>query len=132
MPAKKSVAKKAKSSKTTKTQAAAVKPVAAIKTPLTRTQIIQLVAERADLEKKQAKAALEALVDVIDGHIKKRGAGEMNFLSLFKLVVVKKPATKARKGTNPFTGEEMMFKAKPAKKVIKVRPLKKVKEMVDA
>jgi nucleoid DNA-binding protein len=47
-----------------------------------------------------------------------------------KITVKRKPATKARKGINPFTGEEMMFKAKPARNVIKVRPLKKLKEMV--
>ena len=47
-----------------------------------------------------------------------------------KITVQKKPATKARKGVNPFTGEEMMFKAKPARKVVKVRALKKLKEMV--
>ena len=46
-----------------------------------------------------------------------------------KLKVVRKPATKARKGSNPFTGEETMFKAKPARNLVKVRPLKKVKEM---
>jgi nucleoid DNA-binding protein len=49
---------------------------------------------------------------------------------LMKITVQKKPATKARKGTNPFTGEAMMFKAKPARKVVKVRALKKLKEMV--
>ena len=49
---------------------------------------------------------------------------------LCKMVVKKKPATKARKGINPFTGEEMMFKAKPASKTVRVRPLKNLKEMV--
>ena len=49
---------------------------------------------------------------------------------LLKLRVVKKPARKARKGTNPFTGEEMMFKAKPATKVVKVSALKGLKDMV--
>ena len=46
------------------------------------------------------------------------------------MVVKKKPARKARRGINPFTGEEQMFKAKPATKVVKIRPLKKLKEMV--
>ena len=49
---------------------------------------------------------------------------------LVKLTVRKKPAVKARKGVNPFTGEEMMFKAKPASKVVKAVPLKAVKDMV--
>jgi len=47
-----------------------------------------------------------------------------------KVKVVRKPATKARKGVNPFTGEEMMFKAKPARNVVKVLALKGLKEMV--
>jgi nucleoid DNA-binding protein len=49
---------------------------------------------------------------------------------LMKLVVQRKPATKARKGINPFTGEETMFKAKPARNVVKIRPLKNLKDMV--
>jgi nucleoid DNA-binding protein len=47
-----------------------------------------------------------------------------------KIRVKRKPATKARRGTNPFTGEEMMFKAKPARNVVKVTPLKALKDMV--
>jgi nucleoid DNA-binding protein len=49
---------------------------------------------------------------------------------LMKIKVVKKPAVPARKGVNPFTGEEMMFKAKPARNVVKVTPLKALKDMV--
>ena len=60
--------------------------------------------------------------------MRKNGVGEFTIPALMKLSVKHKPATKARKGTNPFTGEEMMFKAKPAKRVVKVRPLKKLKE----
>jgi len=47
-----------------------------------------------------------------------------------KIKCIRKPATKARKGINPFTKEEMMFKAKPARNVVKVQPLKALKEMV--
>jgi nucleoid DNA-binding protein len=50
---------------------------------------------------------------------------------LFKIQTVRKPATKARKGINPFTGEETVFKAKPARTVVKIRPLKKLKEMAE-
>ena len=49
---------------------------------------------------------------------------------LAKILVIRKPATKARKGINPFTGEETMFKAKPARNVVKIRPVKAVKDMV--
>jgi nucleoid DNA-binding protein len=47
-----------------------------------------------------------------------------------KVVVVRKPATKARKGINPFTKQETMFKAKPARNVVKIRALKALKDMV--
>ena len=53
-----------------------------------------------------------------------------NVPGLMKIKVVRKPATKARKGINPFTGEETMFKAKPARNVVKVTPLKALKDMV--
>ena len=51
---------------------------------------------------------------------------------MMKLRVQRKPATKARKGINPFTGEETVFAAKPARNVVKIRPLKKVKEMAES
>ena len=60
----------------------------------------------------------------------KRGPGVFTVPSLMKIKVVRKPATKARKGINPFTGEETVFKAKPARNVVKVLPLKALKEMV--
>jgi len=44
--------------------------------------------------------------------------------------IYRSPATKARKGINPFTGEEMIFKAKPARRGVKAVPLKRLKEMV--
>jgi len=67
---------------------------------------------------------------LIARHLKKGGAGQFTIPGLMKWEVKRKPAKKARRGINPFTGEEMMFKAKPARNVVKVRPLKKLKEMV--
>ena len=49
---------------------------------------------------------------------------------LLKLTVAKKPATKERKGVNPFTGEEMVFKAKPASRRVKILALKGLKDKV--
>ena len=59
-----------------------------------------------------------------------RGPGQITLAGLMKVVAVRKPATKARKGVNPFTGEPTIFKAKPARNVVKIRPLKKVKDLV--
>ena len=67
----------------------------------------------------------------MESHLKKGAPGEFTVPGLMKCKVIRKPATKARKGINPFTGEEVMFKAKPARNVIKVRPLKALKEMVN-
>ena len=71
---------------------------------------------------------MECLEPMIAAHLK--GAGEISIAGLMKIKVVRKPATKARKGINPFTGEPTIFKAKPARNVIKVRPLKKLKDTV--
>lgn len=106
------------------------KKLSAVKEPYTKTQIISEIAETVELSKKEVGAVLDALSDTIERHIKKRGPGMFTLPGLFKIQVTKKPATKARKGINPFTGEETVFKAKPARNVVKIRPLKKVKDMV--
>jgi len=108
----------------------ATKRKPAIKEKYTKTQILDAVAEETELTRKQVGAVLDALVGVIEQHVKKNAVGEFTLPGLLKIVTVKKPAKKARKGINPFTGEEMMFKAQPAKTVVKVRPLKKLKDMV--
>ena len=102
----------------------------AIQEPYNKTQILNEVANNTGLSKKQVGAVVEELGTLIERHIKKRGAGKFTMPGLFKITTVRKPATKARKGTNPFTGEETTFKAKPARTVIKIRPLKKLKDMV--
>ena len=75
-------------------------------------------------------AVLDSLTEVIEAHVKKNAVGEFVLPGLLKVSTVRKPATKARKGINPFTKEEVTFKAKPASTVVKVRPLKKLKDMV--
>jgi nucleoid DNA-binding protein len=99
-----------------------------INKPLTRTQQINYLAEAANLPKKDATLFMNSLEPMISFHLK--NLEEISIGGLMKIVVVKKPATKAREGINPFTGQPTIFKAKPAKKVIKIRPLKKVKDMV--
>ncbi len=70
-----------------------------------------------DLTQKQIRTVIEALQQVIEQHVKKSGPGVFIMPGLLKIQVITKPATKARKGINPFTGLETMFKAKPARKV---------------
>jgi nucleoid DNA-binding protein len=86
--------------------------------------------QRDRLTKKQVSAVFEAMTDQIKKSLGRRGPGAYTVPGLMKLMVVRKPATKARKGINPFTGEETMFKAKPARNIVKVRPLKNLKDMV--
>ncbi|MGB3611555.1 MAG: HU family DNA-binding protein [Cellvibrio sp.] len=105
---------------------ATVKPIAERQN---KTQMLTQIAEATELSKKQVQAVLDELTNIIEGHVKKKGVGEFVLPGLLKITTVKKPATKARKGINPFTGEEVMFKAKPASTSVKVRPLKKLKEM---
>jgi nucleoid DNA-binding protein len=91
---------------------------------------MEQIAESTELSRKQVAAVLDSLTDVIEAHVKKNAVGEFVLPGLLKISTVRKPATKARKGINPFTKEEVMFKAKPASTVVKVRPLKKLKDMV--
>jgi hypothetical protein len=73
---------------------------------------------------------LEELNVMIEGHLKKKGgAGTFTMPGLFKIVTKHKPAQKARKGLHPITKEPTTFKAKPASVQVKIRPLKKVKDM---
>ena len=95
---------------------------------MTKTQITASIADSTGLSKKQVGDVLAELETLIEGSIKKRAIGEFTLPGLMKITTVKKPAVKARKGVNPFTGEETMFKAKPASVAVKVRPLKKLKE----
>ncbi|MCH1491598.1 MAG: HU family DNA-binding protein [Luminiphilus sp.] len=128
-PAKKKAAKKAPAKKAAAKAPAKVK---AITTKMTKTQIVGGIADSTGLSKKQVSDVMQQLEALIEGSIKKRGAGEFTIPGLMKIVTVKKPAVKARKGINPFTGEETMFKAKPASTAVKIRPLKKMKEFANS
>ena len=104
--------------------------IPAVKKPMTKTEILNEIAGNTDLTKKQVSSVFDEFAILIERHIKKRSPGKLVFSGLFKIEVKRKPATKARKGINPFTGEETVFKAKPARRAVKMTPLKKVKEMV--
>ncbi len=115
------------------TKKSAKKAAGAAKTfkePASKSTIISAIAESTNLSRKDVSAVMLELSSVIEGHLKKNGAGIFTLPGLLKMKVVRKPATKARMGVNPFTGEQMMFKAKPARNVVKILPLKAVKEMV--
>jgi len=97
-------------------------------TQLSKSQLLEKLSTATELSKRDVKNVLDTMVDVGHKELKKNGV----FLvpGFAKFVVVKKPATKARKGINPFTKEEMTFKAKPARKIIRARPVKAAKDAV--
>ncbi len=99
--------------------------------PPTKSEIYAKIVDDTGLTKKDVAAVFESLNKQIKKNLGGRGGpGMFSIPGLLKLRVVKKPAKPARKGVNPFTGEEMMFKAKPASKVVKATILKGLKDMV--
>jgi len=95
----------------------------------TKSEILAGIAESTQLSRKQVSSVFDALSDIIKKNVGKKGPGMFVLPGLLKIMVIQKPAVKAHKGINPFTKEEVMFKAKPARRVIKVRPLKALKDM---
>jgi nucleoid DNA-binding protein len=98
--------------------------------PLSKTEVFSNIADATGLSKKQVGSVFDALNDQIKKSVTGRGPKSFTLPGLCKIVVQHKPATKERKGINPFTKEETVFKAKPARNVVKIRPLKKMKDMV--
>lgn len=93
---------------------------------LTQTQLVNVVAERSELSKADAKRALTALDEIIVEEL--NNAQKVRIGGLVQLTVRVKPAQKARKGRNPATGEEITIAAKPASVDVRARPLAKAKE----
>jgi len=97
--------------------------------PASKSEVINNIANNTQLSRKQVKSVFDSLSEEIASAVGKKGNGVFAVPGLMKITVIQKPATKARKGINPFTKEEVMFKAKPARKVVKVRALKALKDM---
>lgn len=106
------------------------KKAPAISKKLTKTGILNEIAENTDLTRAQVSSVLDELETLIERHIKKRGAGEFTLPGLLKIRSVKRPATKKRMGRNPATGEEIVIGPKPASIRVRVTALKRLKEMV--
>ena len=136
---KKKVVKKATKKKVAKKKVVKAAPVKLVgidklakkvKKARTKSDTTSLLAESTGLSKKDVTAVFEQLANLISVDVGKKGPGVFNLPGLIKIVRVNKPATKARKGINPFTKEPMMFKAKPARNIVRVRPLKALKDSV--
>jgi nucleoid DNA-binding protein len=130
---KKRVAKKATrktAKKKTAARASAGRITGAKGKPRTKSEIYGAIADQVGISKKEVAGVFETMQQMIAADLKKGNAGSFNVPGMMKVTVRRKPATKARKGINPFTGEPAMFKAKPARNIVKIRPLKGLKDMV--
>lgn len=132
-PARKPAAAKPAAAKPAAAKPAAKKP-ATVTAAYTKTQMLNEIAESTGLTRKQVTAVMTELDSMINRHIKKRAVGSFTLPGLLKITTVKKPARKARKGVpNPFKpGETMDVAAKPAQTVVKIRPLKRLKDMASS
>ena len=124
-PIKKPLAKKAAAKK----PLAAKRKLTAIRQRYSKTEIINELAINSGLNRKQVGTVLDELAILISRHVKKRGVGEFALAGLIKITTAKRPAKKATKGINPFTGKMTTFKAKPARTAVKVHPLKGLVDM---
>jgi nucleoid DNA-binding protein len=94
-----------------------------------KSEILKALSESTELSRKQVASVIDGLAALIARNLGRKGPGLFVVPALVKITVIKKPAVKAHKGINPFTKQEQMFKAKPARKVVKVRALKALKDM---
>ena len=129
---RKKTTRKASSSRSSAAQTAKTKArkIPSTDKPRTKSEFYGIIADQTELTKKQVGEVFDTMNAILAADLSKRGPGVANIPGMMKIVVQRKPATKARKGINPFTGEETTFKAKPARNVVKVRPLKNLKELV--
>lgn len=127
-PAKRTAGKATAKTKTATKGPVSTKAISRVSKARTKGQIVGAIADATGVAKRDINMVFEKLGEMIGMDL--NGPGKFTLPGLMKVVVIRKPATKARKGTNPFTGEEMMFKAKPARNVVKIRPLKALKDKV--
>jgi nucleoid DNA-binding protein len=112
-------------------KAASAKPVEEKRRPTTKSQTLAYIAEETGLSRTQVGDVLDALNRLVARDLDpKAGIGNYTIPGLAKIRVVRKEATEARKGRNPFTGEEIEIKAKPAHNTVRISPVKALKEMV--
>ncbi|MBK7405087.1 MAG: HU family DNA-binding protein [Phycisphaerales bacterium] len=133
-------AAKKKASRTSGRKKAAAKPapkaapkavkISAAKKARTKGEVYGVIADNVGISKKEVAAVFSTIGALAKADLSKTGPGTINLGGLMKVTVQRKPATKARKGINPFTKEEQVFKAKPARNVVKIRAMKAMKDLV--
>jgi DNA-binding protein HU-beta len=104
--------------------------VAASAKPRSRGEVFGTIAQHVGIRRRDVAGVFHVMGSLIKADLSKNGSGVFKVPGLMRITIKRKPATKARKGINPFTKEEVMFKAKPARNVVRVRPLQALKAMV--
>ena len=104
--------------------------VAGAKAARSKSDVYATIGQHAGIHRRDVAAVFHAMAHMIKADLSKGGPGVFKVPGLMRITVKRKPATKARMGINPFTKEEVMFKAKPARNIVRVRPLAALKEMV--
>tara|TARA_A100000164_G_C21414837_1_gene543868 strand:- start:136 stop:507 length:372 start_codon:yes stop_codon:yes gene_type:complete len=108
-------------------KAVEAKKMKPVKSKLSKSQVIEALAEDSGMAKSEVKKVWGSLERLIEASICERGYGQFTLPGLMKVTTVRRPAIKARRGINPFTKEEIWFKAKPATTGVRIRALKKMK-----
>src|SRR5262245_35504758 len=98
--------------------------------PRTKGAVYEPIADAVGIKRRDVAGVFHVLGSMIKADLSKRGSGVFTVPGLMRITVKRKPATKERQGINPFTKEPMTIKAKPARNVVRVRPLRALKEMV--
>ncbi|MEQ8770686.1 MAG: HU family DNA-binding protein [Phycisphaerales bacterium] len=129
-PARRKTSTRKKVAKKATARTAPAKITGAKGKPRSKSEVCSMIADHVGITKKEVAQVFDVMGDLIQADLKKGSVGTFNVPGMMKVLVQRKPATKARKGINPFTGEETIFKAKPARNVVKVRPLKGLKDRV--
>ena len=106
---------------------AEAKKMKPVKTKLSKSQVLEALAEDSGMTKSEVKKVWGSLERLIEASICDQGYGQFTLPGLMKVTTVRRPAIKARRGVNPFTKEETWFKAKPASRGVRIRALKKMK-----
>jgi len=122
--------KKAKAAKSSKAAAAKPTKITASSKIRTKGEIFNAIAGHTGLPRKEVASVFAGLETLLSVDLSKKGPGVVQIPGLMKVMVKRLPATKAREGINPFTKEKTIFKAKPARNVVKVRPMRGLKKMV--
>jgi len=109
-------------------EAEKMKPV---KTKLSKSQVLEALAEDSGMSKSEVKKVWGSLERLIEASICDQGYGQFTLPGLMKVTTVQRPAIKARRGINPFTKEETLFKAKPPSTGVRIQALKKMKRFAN-